>query len=220
MSKQKLLTYLYFTLLVLDALGVVYPEIIDRKYVTFLPFPVLILLYMYSVKKINWIYIIALLATFLGIIFFNIASYFKIALICYGVGVGLYVVTTFKKAVVIPIRSIFIATIPFLIVYLVPLIFYYDAVTIEIFNYILFYVFFVGLFFFISTLMYINQKSNANLWLMSSGIVFLISTIIHGYYRFIEPLLIIRVGIVVTFLFMHYAMYRYIIAEQNDASST
>lgn len=218
MSKQKLLTYLYLSLSVLDAIGVVYPEIIDRKYVTFLPFPVLILLYIYSVQKINWVYIIALISTFLGIIFFNIQSYFKIALIFYGIGVCLYVVTTLKKAVVIPIRTIIIATVPFLIVYLVPLIFYYDAVKIEIFNYILFYVFFVGLFFFISTLVYINQRNSTNLWLLSSGVVFLFSTIIHGYNLFFEYLTIIRVGVVITFLYMHYAMYRYIIAQQKVIS--
>lgn len=216
MPKQKLLTYLYFLLLVLDALGVVFPETINRKYVTFLPFPILILLYLYSTKKVNSFYFTALIATFLGIIFFNIPTYFKLALICYGIGVCFYVVTVLKKALVIPIRTIGIAAIPFLIVYLVPLFYYYDDVQLENFNYILFYVFFVGLFFFISTLVYINQQNKTNLWLLSSGIVFLISTVIHGYYLFKKEFIFVRVGVVLTFLFMHYAMYRYTIAQQKE----
>jgi hypothetical protein len=218
MPTNKLLTYLYFFLLILDALGVIYPETIDRRYVTFLPLPVLIILYLYTAKKLNWWYVTALISTFLGIVFFNISSLFKVALIFYALGVCFYVIVTLKKAIIIPIRTIFLATIPFLIVYLVPLFLYYDAVRVEIFNYIMFYVFFVGLFFFISTLVYINQKNKVNLWLLSSGIVFLLSTIIHGYYLFFEKLVTIRVGIVITFLFMHYAMYRYTIAQNNYAT--
>lgn len=213
MPRKKLLTYLYFSLLIIDALGIVYPDVLYRKYITFLPFPALFLLYVCSVKKVNWLYITSLIFTFLGIVFFNMKPYMNIALIFYGLGVCLYVVISLKSTVVIPIRSIFIATIPFLIIYLVPLILYYDAVQTDVFNYIMFYVFFVGLFFFISTLVYVSQRTTKNLWLLSSGVVFLISTIIHGYNMFFEPIITIRVGVVITFLFMHYAMYRYVTSE-------
>ncbi|EDP94351.1 hypothetical protein KAOT1_09891 [Kordia algicida OT-1] len=159
-----------------------------------------------------------MLATFLGIIFLNIKGYFNIALIFYAIGVFLYVVISLKTAEVIPIKTIIIATIPFLIVYLVPLILYSDAVQIEVFNFIMIYVFCVGLFFFITTLVYINKPNKINLWLLSSGVVFLISTIIHGYNLFFKFLITIRVGVVITFLFMHYAMYKYIVlkAIEND----
>ncbi len=210
MPKIKILTYLYFIILFLDAFGVLYPDIIDRKYTTFLPLPILLLLYIFSVLKINWLYVFALVATFLGIVFFNMQSYFKLALIFYGIGVCLYVIITLKSAIVIPIKSICIATIPFLVVYLVPLIYYSDAVQEDIFNYIIFYVFFVGLFFFISVLVYLNQRNKTNLWLLCSGVLFLISTIIHGYNLFFEYIALIRVGVVCTFLIMHYAMYRYV----------
>ncbi|WP_420573127.1 hypothetical protein [Kordia sp.] len=213
MSKQKILTYLYFFLALADALGVVFSDIIHRKYTTFLPVPVLFILYLYSVKKVNWLYIFSLIFTFIGIIFFNIQSYFNIALIFYALGVCLYVVISLKTAEVIPVKNIGIATIPFLIVYLVPFILYSDAVQSEVFNYIIFYVFFVGLFFFISILVYVNKQNTANLWLFSSGIVFLFSTIIHGYNIFFEFLVPIRVGVVITFLFMHYAMYRYTVLK-------
>lgn len=210
MPKRKTLLFLYFIVLFLDAFGVIFPEWVDRKYTTFLPLPILALLYVFSVKKINWLYITALLFTFLGIIFFNIQSYFKLALIFYGLGVCFYVIISLKTAAIISIKSICIATIPFLIVYLVPLIFYSDAVQGDIFNYIMFYVFFVGLFFFISTLVYINDRNKTNLWLFSSGVLFLISTIIHGYNLFFEYLTIVRVGVVFTFLIMHFAMYKYV----------
>ena len=212
MSKQNPLTYLFVFLSILNAFGIIYPEIIDKNYVTFLPFPTLILLYLSSVKKVNVLYIISLISTFLGIVFFHAESYFKPSLIFYGIGVCLYVIISLKTAV-ISIKSIFTATIPCLIVYLVPLFYYSDAVPVKIFNYIMFYVFFIGLFFFISTLMYINQRSTKNLWLLSSGIVFVISTILNGYILFDTYLVIIRVAIVFTFLFMHYAMYRYVTAK-------
>ncbi|WP_298514757.1 hypothetical protein [uncultured Kordia sp.] len=213
MSKQKPLTYLFVLLSILNALGIIFPEVIDKKLVTFLPFPVLILLYLFSVKKVNILYFISLLATFCGIVLFNTASYFEPSLIFYAIGVCLYVVIVLKTAVVISMRSILMTTIPFLIVYLVPLFYYYDSVQTDIFNYIMFYVFFVGLFFFVSGLVYVNQRNTKNLWLLNSGIVFLISTVIHGYYIFSEKLVSIRVAIVFTFLFMHYAMYRYIITK-------
>ena len=215
MPKRKILLFLYFIIFFLDALGVLFPEWISRKYITFLPFPILTLLYIYSVKKINWFYMTALVCTFLGIVLFNTKAYFKEALIFYGIGVCFYVIVSLKTAKVIPIKSICIATVPFLIIYLVPLILYSDAVQIDIFNYIMFYVFFVGLFFFISTLVYINQRNKTNLWLLCSGVLFLISTIIHGYNLFFEYLTIIRVGVVVTFLTMHFAMYKYVIGNKK-----
>ncbi|WP_298425583.1 hypothetical protein [uncultured Kordia sp.] len=210
MPKRKILLSLYFITLFLDALGVMFPEWIDRKFTTFFPIPILGLLYICTVKKVNLLYIISLIATFLGIVFFNIQSYFKIALVFYGIGVCMYVVISLKTAEVISIKSICIATIPFLIVYLVPLILYSDAVQSDIFNYIIFYVFFVGLFFFISILVFINKKDETNLWLLCSGVLFLISTIIHGYNLFFEYITSIRVGVVFTFLIMHFAMYKYV----------
>ncbi|WP_430413223.1 hypothetical protein [Kordia sp.] len=210
MPKRKILLLLYFTAIFLDVLGVLFPEWINRKYITFLPFPILILLYIHSVKNINWLYFFGLIATFLGIILFNTKAYFKLALIFYGLGVCMYVIVSLKTAKVIPIKSIAIAAVPFLIIYLVPLIFYSDAVQMDIFNYIIFYVFFVGLFFFVSTLVYINDQNTLNLWLLCSGILFLISTIIHGYNMFFEYLVSIRVGVVLTFLLMHFAMYKYV----------
>ncbi|WP_046757171.1 lysoplasmalogenase family protein [Kordia jejudonensis] len=210
MPKQKILLVLYFIVLALDAIGVVFPEWIDRKYTTFLPIPLLLILYVYTVKKMNWLYVTSLIFTMIAIIFFNMPSYFKLALVFYGIGLCFYVIIVLKKAVVIPVKTIVIATIPFLIVYLVPLFFYSDAVQTEIFNYIMFYVFFVGLFFFISTLVYINKPSKTNLWLLCSGILFLISTIIHGYNLFFEYVTTIRVGVVITFLIMHFAMYKYV----------
>lgn len=220
MSKQKILTYLYLLFVLLDAIGVIFPDIIYRKYTTFVPIPVLFLLYLYSVKKVNWFFLTSLIATFFGIIFFNIEAYFKIALIFYAIGVFLYVIICLKTAEVIPIKTIVIATIPFLIVYLVPLILYSDAVQSEIFNFIMIYVFCVGLFFFITTLVYMNKPNKINLWLLSSGVVFLISTIIHGYNLFFKFLITIRVGVVLTFLFMHYAMYKYIVLKAIESDNT
>lgn len=210
MPRRKTLLFLYFIVLFLDAFGVIFPEWIDRKYTTFFPLPILLLLYVFSVKKINWLYISALIFTFLGVVFFNIHSYANLALIFYGLGVCFYVIICLKSTTIISIKSICIATIPFLIVYLVPLIFYSDAVQGDIFNYIMFYVFFVGLFFLISILIYINKRNKTNLWLFCSGVLFLISTIIHGYNLFFEYLTSVRVGVVLTFLMMHFAMYKYV----------
>lgn len=213
MSKRKILTYLYFIFLILDVLGVIFPEIINRKYTTFLPLPVLLILYLVSVKKINWYYVIALGFTFLGIIFFHKRTYFEIGLVSYAIGVLFYVIISLKQAAVISIKSVCIAIVPFLIIYLVPLVLYSDAVGGDVFNYIMLYVFFVGFFFLISSLIYINQSNKRNLWLHISGIVFVVSTIIHGYNLFFGYLPEITIGVIVTFLFMHYAMYRYVELE-------
>jgi hypothetical protein len=210
MSKQKILTYLYFIILLLDALGVLFPDVLNRKYITFFPLPILLILYFFSVKKINWYYVIALAFTFLGIVFFNAEAYFKTGLVSYALGVLFYVVIGLKQASIISVKSVCIATIPFLIIYLVPLLLYSDAVGGDVFNYIMLYVFFVGSFFLISSLIYINQKNTRNLWLLISGILFIVSTIMHGYNMFFEYITILRIGVIVTFLLMHYAMYKYV----------
>jgi hypothetical protein len=213
MPNQKIFLYLYFIVSFLDTLGVFFPETLSRKYTTFFPLPILLCLYFFSVKKINWYYTVAVLFTFLGVIFFNTRMYFKIGILCYAIGVLFYVIISLKQAAVISAKSICIATIPFLIIYLVPLILYADAVGGEVFNYIILYAFFVGFFFLISTLVYINQKNERNLWLFSSGILFLISTIMHGYNMFFGHILALHFGVVATFLFMHFSMYKYVIKE-------
>ncbi|PTX59743.1 hypothetical protein C8N46_10853 [Kordia periserrulae] len=217
MNLQKILSYLYFSLMVLDALVIVFPNIIERQYITYLPLPVLMLLYFSSMKKINWMYVVALIATFAGIVAFKTVSHYKMALIFYTIGTLLYVMMTLKSTVEISIKTIFKVAIPFLFVYLVPLISYYDVIKMDIFNYILGYVFSVGLFFFISVLIYVHKRTKGNLWLLISGIVFAISTIITGYYLFKNQLIAIRVCIVFAFLFMHYAMYRHVISQEKEA---
>jgi hypothetical protein len=162
---------------------------------------------------VNWLYVIALVSTFLGVVFFNVDAFFELGLICYSMGVFFYVIISFKKANVISTKSVVIATIPFLILYLAPLILYSNAVQGDIFNYIILYSFFVGFFFFISTLIYINQRTSTNLWLFGSGILFLLSTVIHGYTMFFERMLILQFAVVSTFLLMHYAMFKYSIAQ-------
>ncbi|QHI34779.1 hypothetical protein IMCC3317_01230 [Kordia antarctica] len=213
MSKRKILTYLYFAFLFLDVFGVLFPAIIDRKYTTFLPLPVLLILYFVSVKRINWYYVIALVFTFLGVIFFYKRTYFEIGLVSYAAGVLFYVIISLKQATVISIKSVCIAIVPFLIIYLVPLILYSDAVGGDVFNYIMLYVFFVGFFFLISSLIYINQSNKRNLWLLISGMVFVVSTIMHGYNLFFGYVAEVKIGVIITFLLMHYAMYRYVELE-------
>lgn len=215
MTKQRIVTYLYFIIFLIDALGVVFPESIQRQYTTFFPIPVLLALYWVSVEKINWLYSVALVSTFLGVILFNTESYYKLGLVCYAIGVLLYIVVTFKNAEEISLRSIFTVTIPFLIVYLVPLLLYSDAVQGDVFNYIMLYVFCVGFFFLLSTLVYINQRNRTNLWLLSSGILFVISTIMHGYNMFFGYVTVLQLGVVVTFLLMHYAMCKYMIDSEK-----
>jgi hypothetical protein len=210
MPKRKIFTYLYFIILFLDAFGLIVPDIIHRKYTTFLPLPILLILYFLSVKKVNLYYIIALACTFLGVVFFTMRGYFKMGLVAYAIGVLFYVIISLKQASTISMKSIYIATVPFLIVYLVPLLLYSDKVPTEIFNYIMLYVFFVGFFFLISTLIYFNQKNKRNLWLFSSGLIFVISTIIHGYNMFFGYVVLVQFFVIITFLLMHYAMYRYV----------
>ncbi|MBC8756161.1 hypothetical protein H2O64_15905 [Kordia sp. YSTF-M3] len=211
MPTRKLLTYLYFIIMLFDAFAVFFPDIINRRYTTYFPLPILMLLYLLSVKKINWFYVIGLVCTFLGVVFFSKQFYFKLGLVFYAVGVLFYVLICLKQAAIISVKSVIVATIPFLIIYLVPLILYADAVQVDIFNYIILYVFFVGSFFFISSLIYFNQRNNRNLWLFSSGILFVISTTIHGYNMFFGYVKIVQFFVIITFILMHYAMYRYII---------
>lgn len=213
MSARKILTYLFFLIFLLDALGVIFPDNINRMYTTYFPLPALLFLYFFSVKKLNWYFVMAIVFTYLGVIYFNTAAYYKMGLVFYAIGVFLYVIISLKHAAIISTKSIFIATIPFLIVYLVPLMLYADAVRVDIFNYIMLYVFFVGFFFLISSLIYINQRNKNNIWLLCSGVLFLISTIMHGYNMFFGYVRLLELGVVVTFILMHYAMYRYVIVE-------
>ncbi|MEM6719053.1 MAG: lysoplasmalogenase family protein [Bacteroidota bacterium] len=217
MSKKLVLTYLYFTIFFFDALGVFVPEIISRQYTTFFPLPILLLLYLYSIKKVNWLFVISLFCTFFGVIFFNIESFFKLGIVFYAAGVLFYVMISLKQASVISTKSVIIATLPFLVLYLAPLLLFSDAVRGDIFNYIILYSFFVGFFFLISSLIYVNQQTRSNLWLLFSGSLFLFSTVIHGYNMFFGEILILQFGVVVTFLLMHYAMYRYTIAQEIHA---
>ncbi|WP_046745445.1 lysoplasmalogenase family protein [Kordia zhangzhouensis] len=214
MNKQTIVTYIYFFIMLLDVLGVFFPEVIQRRYTTFFPIPVLFLLYMVSVEKLNVYYSLALLSTFLGVVFFNIEAYFKLGLICYAMGVFLYIIITLRYVSIISTKSIFYATIPFLIVYLVPLMLYSHAVQGEIFNHIMLYVFCVGFFFLLGTLVYINQPNRSNLWLLYSGILFVISTIIHGYNMFFGYVALLQAGVITTFLLMHFAMYKHMTMEE------
>ncbi len=220
MSLKKLLFILFIGSVVFDCIRILYPEYVYGSVSIYFPIPILMIMYLINCKKMNYMYVMALVFTCLGVVLVNKGGEvgFGIGIISYAIGVILYCIIIIPKLDNISTRSILYLSLPFLLVFLIPYIYYSDYI-VDSFLSVAFYVFSVGFFALSSILVYISSKTKTNSWLMYSGSIFIISTIVAGYGIFVNKTVSTSVFIVISFNAMHYCMGRYVLLNKKINNS-
>jgi len=216
MTKAKFITLLiFFSFVFIDTLGVILPNIIDRQIITYFPIPILVLAFVLFTKFSRPLHIIALIFTFLGVCFFstNLDKQQRIGLLFYTCGIIIYIYNILKVQNVFNLNSVIKYALIFILVLVIPTLFYLNHIDKSLFYPIVFYINSVGFLFYVSILSYVNSKTRYNKALLISGILLALSTIFAGHNLFMGKSSFTSMLNIATFLLAHFYMSRYAILE-------
>ena len=203
----------------IDILWFFFPEFAVRQYVLMLPIPIIMLCYFLQVETKNILYLSALVVFMFGDYFFIIAEEFDKGVISCGVGLSLYGIIVLKQSHYISTRRLLINTVPFLIIYTLPFVFFVDQISDDIFGEVVFYTFAVGYFSFMSMLTYASQKNTVTQKLLLAGLSTICMGITYGIYLFMGFNILYNVLANMLFLYSNYKMWQYVIIKDEDIAT-
>ncbi len=113
----KIVTVLFFLVGILDMVGLILDDAGIRSVFKPLIIPTLALVYVFSVKKINWIYILALVFSFLGDVFLlnKSGNFFLYGLCAFLITHVAYIFILGKNINKYKLKTLLIASIPYLL---------------------------------------------------------------------------------------------------------
>ncbi len=209
----------FFGFVFIDTLGIILPNTIDRQITTYFPIPILLLVFVLFTKLSRPLHVIALIFTFLGVCFFstNLDKQQRIGLLFYSCGIIIYIYNILRVQNVFNLNSVIKYALVFILVLLIPTLFYLNHIDKNLFYPIVFYINGVGFLFYVSILSYVNSKTKFNRALLTSGILLALSTIFAGHNLFMGKSSLTGMLNIVTFLLAHFYMSRYAIFQlQTD----
>ncbi|WP_298425586.1 hypothetical protein [uncultured Kordia sp.] len=213
-----LLVSLLICIASIDILWFFFPELTLRRYALMLPIPVIILCYFLRVEVKNILYLSALTAFMIGDYFFIIGEELEKGIASSAVGLSIYGVIVLKQSHYISTRRLLINTIPFLLIYTVPFIFFIDQINDDIFGEVVFYTFAVGSFSFMSILAYVSKKNAVTQKLLLAGISTVCMGIAYGIYLFMGFNSIYNVLANTLFMYSNYKMWQYVIIKDSTTN--
>lgn len=224
-SQKKLVHLIFFGIVFLDALGAVFPEYLNRKITMFVPFPLILVIYLINTKKSgNKLFLLALGLNFFGIFYFNnpYERYSSIGLVCHAIAYFIYSLIIYRNTkLIMPKKILWILLVLGLLV-VVPVKIYSEGMhEMLVFNSALLYVFFGTIYIFMALLVCITKRSKANCFLLFSATSILLSSYFQGYNLFIDSNDLLLLVAVICFNLTHYLMCCYLMqysgaVEQNN----
>lgn len=220
---MKKITLLLVSLLVcivaVDVLWLFFPDYIDRKYAIVLTIPVITLCYFLQTEIKNILYLLALTAFIVADYYFFIERSLVNGITSSGIALSIYGIIVLKQSHYISIKSLLVNTVPFLVIYILPFLFFIDKINDDIFGEVMFYTFGIGYFSFLSIMTYYNRRNKITQKLLLSGIATAIMGILFGIYLFLDSKPFYSVLANTLFVYSHYKMWQYIIIKDKSIAS-
>ncbi|WP_157547202.1 hypothetical protein [Kordia zhangzhouensis] len=210
-----LLKVLLIGIVCMDILWLFFPEMFDRKYAIVLAIPSITICYFLYTELKNLLYLAALACFMIADYFFFVEGSLANGLTSSVIAMGIYGAIVLNQSHYISTRRILIFTIPFLIVYMLPFVFFVDQISDIIFKEVIFYSFTIGYFSFMSTLAYFSRKNKITFKLFLSGVATALMGIMFGIYLFVESKPLYAVIANMLFVYSHYKMWQYIIIKDS-----
>ena len=209
MSRINLLRLLFFTVSILDIIGV----LTNTSWLQFvfkpLIIPSLILLYFFSGFKINKWYVVALTFSFLGdVLLMDKVNYFIFGIAAFLVTQVLFIKIIGSQLKVSSTIQKMVAILPFLLYYIVLIYALKDNLN-ELFYPVAFYGFTISVFGMMALLNYLVSKTVASKYLLFGAVIFISSDSMIALHKFHEPNLFYPVAIMVTYVFAQYFIYKF-----------
>lgn len=211
----KLLIILFFTVSVIEIIGVVINNTLLQMIFKPLIIPLLIALYWFSVDKRNIWYIIALVFSFLGDVFlldknnlfiFGIASFLITQILFITI-----IVKQMKKPTNFH-KYLYAFLYANYVVYLIGLL---KPNLGELLYPVIVYGIAIAIFALVATLNYVSKRNNKTLILMFGAILFVASDSMIALYKFHQPQSIYPVAIMTTYILAQYFIYKFMVGKNE-----
>ena len=209
-KKLRILALIFFTISILDVIGII--SKVDWIRYLFKPLIILslIALYCYSVAKVNKWYIIALIFSFMGdVLLLNKFNYFL-----FGIGSFLITQVLFIKIIAgqlekSALKLKIIAVLPFSVFYMA-LMYILRGKLEEFFLPVAIYGITISVFGTVSLLNYlISKKSITSKYLLYGAIIFIASDSMIALNKFYEPHIFYPAAIIITYIMAQYLIFKF-----------
>lgn len=218
MQLHKVTFFIVIAAVLLETLSEAFPKFIPVNIFTFLVPPALLIHYYVSTQKENYLYVLALLFVFLGIIFYNISigKQDVIGVVFYVISVIIYIGVVLKLGIDFSTKSIFKIAVPFIIFFIIPTFFLLQEVNDSTFYVSVLYAFAIGVFLCFGVLDVLDSKQPFSIYLLLSGVFITIATMLSGYVTFVNNLFFLQVLEVPIYSLSHFFMCLYVIDRTNN----
>ena len=216
MEKSKIALFVFLTVSFLDIVGILFniPVLIQ----IFKPLILLslITLYALSVSKINKMYVLALICSFLGDVFlmFEGELYFIIGLISFLLAHLLFINIVIKEIKKNTIKNIIIAAFPFVIVFSL-LIFTLKNSLGEMLFPVIIYGLAIATFGTVSLINFREKKSMKSIFMLFGAIIFMLSDSVLAINKFYVQVHVFEIIVMITYILAQYFIYRAMISNKN-----
>ncbi|WP_303318912.1 hypothetical protein Q4Q34_05525 [Flavivirga abyssicola] len=220
--RQKVLVSIFFIgIIFLDALGAILPKYLDRQITLFIPLPLICIIHIINANKINKWFLLSLVFNVVGLYHFNhpYKAYNALGIILHAIAFLIYFLILFKHYQVVNIKRVLKFSFLIVILAAVPTLIYSEGMNeMRLFYETLLYAFFVTIFVFSASLLYSNNKTKANRFLLFSTISILISSYLQGYNLFMEKTSLLEFLAIILFNLTHYFMCWYLIEKSRKVN--
>lgn len=205
-------------LMLLSAFGDIFHPYIDRYYTTYLGLSVIIMYYYLKSANEDYLYMFSFVFTFVGLANFNFSvnNLRPTGILFYAFGIAIYLYKVILDTEVFSIKKVFTYVLPSSVILMIVMFFLLKNIEEDLFLIVLFYAMTVSFLLYLSILKYTTKPILKNRWLLLSGVMLTVSTIISGYDTFIEYAIYLRVTEVITFNLGHLFMAMYMIELSHE----
>ena len=218
-NEKPLTSLFFFGILFLDALGAILPSYLDRRITLFIPIPLIFIVYALNANKKNKLFLLSLVFNFLGICTFNnpYQEYNSIGVIFHAIAFFIYSIILFKQYQIISIKNFLKFSIIILLFIVIPSIIYSKGIIkMQVSYEIMLYLFSISTFILGTFMLYVNNKTNTNRFLVFAIVSIFLSSYSQGYNLFIEDSNFMEFLAVIFFNLTHYFMCWYLIRVSRN----
>lgn len=208
--------------LTLEVLGEIFPNTIPRFIIAWIVSPVILMYYYVNTYKEHYLYMGSFLFSLLGAYYYNIASDNQnaIGILFYSIQIYIYIyiiADTFKK---FSFKNFLCYGMPLILVFVATIYFFLGARNDWVFYMSSFYGILNVIYLFCTIVNFINQKSKASTYLLYSGILLAISSILSAYVYNQQVLIKVRVIEVLFYSLSLFFMSKYMIERSKKTELT
>ncbi len=205
-------------ILFLDALGAIFPEYLNRQVTLFIPIPLLFIIHILNANKKDKLFLLSLVFHFLGLYYFNNAfkEYNALGIIFHTIAFFIYAFILFKHYQGTHIRRFLKFALIMVTLVGIPTVIYSAGMRkMLVLHETIVYVVSVTVFAFSASLLYVNDKTKANRFLLLATVSILISSYSQGYNLFMKKSDFLEFFAVIFFNLTHYFMCWYLIVKSR-----